>query len=103
MNCLFLISFILTVGSFCNERVLCRETTGSHAQRKRERMQSFVLFLKRPQGSVQLFKSTSGKNSPVAIESCLFNSKTSESATKCFLREIFSIQRLKVFPPEQHK
>lgn len=35
-----------------------------------ENTQSVVLFLKRPQGSVHLFKSTSGKNSPVMNPAC---------------------------------
>lgn len=52
--------------------------------------QSLVLLLKRPQGSVQLFKSTSGKNSPVLNPAC--------STTKCSIRVIFSIAEAESFP-----
>lgn len=60
---------VLTVESSHNYRALSRVTTGSCAWRKRERTQSLVILEETP-GSVQLFKNTSGKNSPVLNSAC---------------------------------
>lgn len=67
-----------------------------------ENKQSLVLLLKRPQGSVQLFKCTSGKNSPV-LNSVCSTAKQAKAPQNAQSGRSFQLWRLNVFPPEHHK
>lgn len=101
-NCVLLLGPILTVESSHNQRALCRVATASCAQRKRARTQSLVLLPKRPHAPVQLFDSTSAKNSPVLNPSG--STATQVKAPQNALSGLSSqLQRLQVSPPEHYK
>lgn len=60
------------------------------------------VILEETPGSVQLFKSTSGKNSPVLNSACS-TAKQAKAPQNTQSQWSFQLLRLKVFPPEHHK